>query len=146
MRRAFSILELMVSVAIVAVLASIAVPQMQEMALKAKRAEAPTNLRGISDASVAYHATANVYLDSGFNPSLPGLNASLRDWRTNRAGWSTLGWAPDGRVRCIYRLNDTGYAEAMCDVDNDNDVALLEYHYPAATTPGQLLDYYPDYY
>lgn len=50
----FTLVELMIVVAIIAVLAAIAIPAFYEMQLKSKRAELPVNGDGITNAVDAY--------------------------------------------------------------------------------------------
>lgn len=52
----FSLIELMIAVAIISLLASIAVPQFVGMQMRAARSEAFSNVDGIAMAQMTYHA------------------------------------------------------------------------------------------
>ena len=56
-RRAFTLIELMIVVAILGILAAVAIPAFVKYVKRAKTSEATTNLRRIFDSSVSYFAT-----------------------------------------------------------------------------------------
>ena len=68
----FSLVELMVVVAIIGVLASIAIPSLQKFTAKARQSEAKTNLASIYTANKAFYAEYNSYHTTfdviGFRP------------------------------------------------------------------------------
>ncbi|MFZ5479460.1 MAG: type IV pilin protein [Myxococcota bacterium] len=121
MRRGFSLLELMVSVAIVGVLAAIAVPNFRELQHVAKRAEVPSNVNGIHHSELLYDAAFDEFLSAGSNPpGSPGKDG--RAWDFGVSGWRDLGWSPEGDVRGVYEVVATGAAFEVvgaCDVDGD---------------------------
>ena len=61
---AFSLVELMIVVAIIGVLAALAVPRFQTFQAKAKQAEAKSNLSRIFTLEVAYFGEASTYTDT----------------------------------------------------------------------------------
>lgn len=61
MNKAFTLIELMVTVAIVAILVAIAVPLVQIFVYKAKRTEGVTILEGLRTAETAYFSTFNTF-------------------------------------------------------------------------------------
>ena len=114
--RAFSLVELMTVVAIIAVLASIAIPSVYTTDLNAKRAEIATNVRGIVVAEVAYQTAmdASVALPqfpalTAYHPvALASLGKGTHAWAAgaNLPYFDTLGFKPDGDVRGTYQIAD----------------------------------------
>jgi len=125
MKRGFTLIELMITAAIMGVLAAAAVPLMLDAVYAARRAELPVNVGAIRDASVAYEATFDAYASCRNHPR------NQPDARPVPGGdggdFQELGWAPDGDVRGVYSVEverfmadsrgfiATGYA----DVDED---------------------------
>jgi prepilin-type N-terminal cleavage/methylation domain-containing protein len=102
-KRGFTLVEVIIVVAIIGVLSAISIPQYQQYTLVAKRAEVPVNVDGIRVAEVAYWYAFDTYVtEQTWNPdSSPGRKA--RSWTTG-TGFEDLGWAPDGEVRGSYRV------------------------------------------
>jgi len=124
---------LLVAVIPVGVIAAIAIPNFITMQLRAKRAEAPTNLDGIRTAEKAYHAEWDTFTSAGPSPATtPGRNQVAF---TPTGQWSLLGWTADGKVRCKYEVtnipgtssqSDNFFGRATCDVDGDGREAIYE--------------------
>jgi prepilin-type N-terminal cleavage/methylation domain-containing protein len=139
MGRRFTLVELMIAIAIVAILAAIAVPLVATAQMKAKRAEAPLNLDGIMGAIAAYHAALNDPPpgNSGFQPSsLPGK--ALRPWDDGSipTQFTAMGWAPDGLVRGRYYYQDNTTNRAVwtyMDVNGDTRTYTLYQVFDLAT-------------
>jgi type IV pilus assembly protein PilA len=125
-RHGFSLVELMVVVAIIGILAAIAIPNFRAMQYKAKRTEVPSNVSGIWLAEIAYDAIEDEYLSMSTNPvTTPDKEA--RPFDPSGTGWETLGWRPDGEVRGSYSA-EASTSEftvyGVSDVDGDGAQCL----------------------
>jgi prepilin-type N-terminal cleavage/methylation domain-containing protein len=139
-RRGFTLVELMTAVAIIGTLAAIAIPNYQEMTLKAKRSEAKLNVEGLYSVVSVYVESQDGEFDKNrthLNPypspwRVPVNGKQQRTWNTgvpapDQRFWGTLAWEPDGAVRCSYRatldqspgVEGDYFAWAECDLDND---------------------------
>ena len=99
--------ELMIVVAIAAILAAIAIPVFTGYIKRSRLAEARANIQGIFEAEQAYFTRFQRY-----TTNLPVCPAALPAAGENQlwpaggcnAGWAMLGWEPDGAVYFQYQV------------------------------------------
>ena len=125
-RSAFTLVELMIVVAIIGILAAIAVPNFMDMQYRAKRAELPMNTDAIVTVENAYEAAFDEFIAEPSPQPRSTPNKVQANW-TSGSSFDTLGWRPDGAVRGIYSVTTTVNGDftaiGQSDVDNDGRVA-----------------------
>ena len=149
MTRGFTMVELMIVVAIVGILAAIAVPEFTQMQLKAKRAEVPVNVEGITTAHLAYDAAHDRYLfQTSWVPN-GTFTKKARPWVTTST-YQAIGFRPDGAVRGGYYSPAWGTngvdTVGRCDVDNDNVNTLFSARIDGDIVIGASMISLPDTY
>jgi type IV pilus assembly protein PilA len=125
-KKGFTLIELMIVVAIIGILAAIAIPNFMRFQAKSKQSEAKTNLGGIFTAEEAYFAEYNRYADLNLISWAPigtaqyrytlgnDANALGKSFDISAAVWDgkTAGMAPG--------VDDEGFsAGAAGNVDSD---------------------------
>jgi type IV pilus assembly protein PilA len=131
-RKGFTLVELMIVVAIIGILAAIAIPNFLQFRLKAKTSEAKSNLGAIRSTEVAYFAEWNVYV--GNQAPTPIANRAgddqKRQWdKTTR--FSIIGFAPEGMVYFSYAMDGNDWpsstegfdVHAYGDLDKDGTIS-----------------------
>ena len=93
--RGFSLVELMIVVAIMAILAAIAIPSFMRFQLKAKTSEATSNIAAIRTCEVTYETENDVYLTCTVAPRAAddGLNDAKVAWADDGT-FEQIGFAP----------------------------------------------------
>ncbi len=90
--KGFTLIELMIVVAIIGILAAIAIPNFVKFQCRSKQSEAKTNLKALYVAEESYYAEQDVYLAITSCSQLDCVSI------TNDAGWSPKG----DRIRYSY--------------------------------------------
>jgi type IV pilus assembly protein PilA len=167
-RDGFTLMELMIVVALIGTMAAIAIPNFLTYQARTRRSEAFTNLAGIARAYKVYHADRDRYPDmTEDTPALIGsAEASLPDFtlygglRPVKMPWdgatdtffSVVGWRPDGNVFYTYDVESssgcggTACTNATCftvtahgDVDGHNGVGTVMLVHPLTNGSGGVI-------
>jgi prepilin-type N-terminal cleavage/methylation domain-containing protein len=148
----FTLVELMVVVALIGVLTAVAIPNFLAYQARSRRSEAFANLSAIGRVQKTFYATKGEFFDSGLpwpdytDPQYGGLGAHKMTWdAASEAGWGGLGWRPEGAVWYSYQSNvccDDGMcftASAYGDVDDDGFPSAVMYVEPERDGDGNAI-------
>ena len=127
----FTLIEVMIVIAIIGVIASIAIDQFQRFQLKSKSAEGKINLAAIRTAQMSYYSEYDPFTAATPNPAvIPGSSKGVFDLAN--PGFATLGFSPTSNVYFSYSAavsaDGTGVTlEAAADLDDDLEPQILGY-------------------
>jgi type IV pilus assembly protein PilA len=137
----FTLIELMIAVAIIGIIAGIAIPAFMKYMKRSKTTEALVNIRKIYDGEVAYFQIDHIspigeihpaqFVEAGPSPAnVPSGTKVSGDWST--PGWSAVKFATDGPVYYRYSVKSSGTgidstfsAEAEGDLDGNSISSLF---------------------
>ncbi len=139
----FTLIELMIVVAIIGIMATVAVPSFVRYQNRARRAESFANLAALAKSEKSYFAEYGLFVGADMVPfSATGVSAGpeKRDSATVATEFSGVGWFPEGNIYYDYDTNVGGFAGCACttcftstaygDVDGDGECAMILYTHP----------------
>ena len=149
--RGFSLIELMVVVAIVGILAAVAIPAFMSSMRKSKTTEATLQLDRLAKGAKSYH-NANGGFPQGTAKVLPGANGTAcatstkklavsSEWNTDPA-WEALGFeiTEPNLFTYHYESSDPSTAVALAVGDLDCDGTLITYRLDLSTEGGNPIE------
>jgi len=140
----FTLIELMVAVALIGILAATAVTSFQLYQLRSKRSEAKVNLAALRTSQLAYFHEAGSFVRALQSPGLAGHPTYFKaNWKLGDGffpnpgeppgdGFQHLGWEPEGPTFFDYDTNTVlgsgGFtAAAYGDTDGDGFLSVFLY-------------------
>ena len=138
-RAGFTLIEMMITVAIIGILAAIAIPSFVNYQHRSKRSEAYANLSAIARVEKSFFAEYSRFVGVDAPQPGTGLGPMRRPWTADaRDAFAGVGWIPEGNVFFDYdvHVDDDACpgcftASAYGDVDGNGLLSLVQYVEPS---------------
>lgn len=142
LRGGFTLIELVITVAIIGILAATAIGLFKAQQLRAKRTEAMTNVEAIGKMERSYFGENGSYVDVAAAPAgAPGAKQNVDALWRSALSFGRLGFEPEGSVWFVYDVasgsgplcacpsNGCFTAVAYGDSDLDGNIAaIVQFH------------------
>jgi prepilin-type N-terminal cleavage/methylation domain-containing protein len=129
-QKGFTLIEVMITVAIIGILAAVAIPSFASYRMKAKTSEAEINLAAIATSEIAYHAEFDTFTACAPDPAVIPSGAPA-PWVAANTDFNAIGFSPkDQNVYFQYEVAGAGVTTftgtATGDVDGDGSQAIFQ--------------------
>jgi type IV pilus assembly protein PilA len=137
--KGFTLIELMIVVAIIGILAAIAIPNFLRFQLKSKSSEGKVNIAAIRTAEESYLAEFGNYVGVT-TPNPAAIPGTSKDPFVAGGNFDQLGWSPEGQVFFQYAVNYASASPsaytitAAADIDGDTVNQVWGYVKPVTGT------------
>lgn len=137
----FTLIELMTTIVIIGILATVAVPTYQDFVEKSKTAEAHTTFSAIAKAELTYYYDNKIFLSTDSNPYL-GIEAG---WHASPAGesWALLGNVmPEGQQLYFMYTATAGTGSSTRSIDGSIGIGSISDSLVASITGMDQIESY----